>query len=181
MKVLFVTAIAAMALGAVSVSSASASIVGAKFSSSSWKLTSTGITVKRNGAEAKTCPPAKAIEGSGSSSFVASNEWTGASRFNCTDLSSLVMRYVGQAYYDNVAARYFLEISSYNEALQSPWGPNSYFQSISDWTWVNGTAVTPSTMTLNELVIGTTTTGQKITVSGTITAKTASGGLITLS
>lgn len=179
MKVLLVTAVAAMALGAVSASSASASIVSAKFSSSSWKLTGT-LTVKRNGTEEKSCKLVKAIEGFGESSFIASNEWTGASIFTCTDLSELVMRYVGEAKYDNVAGQYFLRISSYNEALRSPWGPNTYFQSQSDWPWTNGSGATNSTMTLNELVIGTTTGGQKITVSGTITAKTAAGGLVTL-
>ena len=178
-KVLLVAAFAVMALGAVSASSAPASIVAAKFSSSSWKLTSPSVTVKR-GTEAKSCKLSKAIEGFGESSFIASNDWTGASVFTCSDLSELVMRYVGEAKYDNVAARYYLHISSYNESLRSPWGPNTYFQSTSDWTWVNGSAVTPSTMTLNELAIGTATTGQKITLTGTITAKTASGGLVTL-
>lgn len=178
---MFVTVVAAMALSGLSVSSASASIVTAKFSNSSWKLTTTGITVTRGGTESKSCTLSKAIEGFGGSSFIASNEWTGASRFTCTDLTSLVMRYVGQAWYDTVASRYYLRISSYNEALQSPWGPSSYFQTTSDWTWVNGSGSVPSTMTLNELYIGSTTGGQKITLSGTITAKTASGGLVTLS
>jgi hypothetical protein len=182
-KVLLVAAVAALALGAVSASSASASIVNAKFSSSSWKLTASSVTVTRNGTESKSCKLVNPIEGfAEGSGFLAMNEWTGESIFTCTDGSTLVMRYSGEAKYDTVAGRYYLHISSYNEALASPWGPHAYFQSTSDWTWVNGSGATFSTMSPNALQIGLSTPGsQKITVTGTITAKTSTGGLVTLS
>jgi opacity protein-like surface antigen len=183
-KILLAAAMAAMALSAVGASSASATIFNAKFSSPTFKLTATGLTVKRNGGEAKTCTPSAGLEAAVSGSEVyVSNEWTGASRFTCGG-SSLVMRLLARAYYDDVAGRYYLQISDYNEqTLESPWGPK-YWQKTSNtdrWTWVNGSEATASTMTLNEQWIGTTTTGEKITMSGTFTAKTSSGGLVTLS
>jgi hypothetical protein len=183
MKVLFGTALVAMALGAVGVSSASATIFNAKFSTPTFKLATTSVTVKRAGAEAKTCTLPLALEVSTSASeYFASNEWTGASRFSC-GVGSLVMWLYGGAKYDDVAGRYYLSVSDYIESLESPWG-GKYWQKTSNtdtWTWVNGSEVTPSTLTLNEQWIGSTTTGQKITMSGTFTAKTSSGGLVTLS
>lgn len=184
MKVLLITAVAAMALGAVGASSASAAIVKAKFSSTTFKLTSTGVTVKR-GAASKTCTPAAIsgfVEGNG---FIASNEWTGGTRFICTDKTSLVIFLTGQALYDTVAERYYLHVADHtsSQSLEGPWGP--YFQETSntdDWTWVNGSGSTPSSITLNEQWIGSTLSPlQKITISGTFTAKTATGTLITLS
>jgi hypothetical protein len=185
MKVLLMTAVAAMALGAVGASSASASIVNAKFSTPSFKLTTTGFTVTRNGTESKTCTPA-AISGFGEgNSFIASNEWTGGTRFTCTDKSSLVMALNGLAYYDTVAERYYLHVADHtgSQSLEGPWGP--YFQEASntdDWTWVNGSGSTSSSITLNEQWIGATLNPyKKITISGTFTVKSATGGLITLS
>jgi hypothetical protein len=180
LKVLFVVAVAAMAMSAVSVSSASASLVLGKFSSTTWNVTTSGVTIKR-GTEAKSCGLKNPISAfGGSSSFLASNDWAGT-RFTCTDLSSLVMSYRGQPFYDTVSSQYFLRIPGSNESAQSPWGPNTYFQSQSDWTWVNGSGATPTTLTLNELVVGTATNGEKITITGTLTVKNSSGGLITLS
>ncbi len=182
-KVLLVTAVVAMALGAVSVSSASAAVVNGKFSTSLFKLSTSGVTIKKNGGEAKSCTLSPAIEiYAEASGFVGSNESLAKVRFNCTDGTYLRMSFNGSAKYDTVAERYFLHVNDFTgQSLQSPWGLYSqYTGNTDDWTWVNGAGATPSTMTLNEQTVGSIS-GEKITISGTITAKTSSGGLVTLS
>jgi|GEM_PF-6202829 len=82
------------------------------------------------------------------------------------------MSWRGQPFYDTVTSQYFLRIPGTVETAETPWGPNTYIQSQSDWTWVNGSGTTPSTLTLNELVVGTATNGEKIT----ITKRTTPGG-----
>jgi len=179
-KILLAVAVATMALSAVGASSASATIYNANFSTTSFKLSTTGVTIKRNGAEAKTCTASINMSNLGSGNFIGSNESSGRTLFLCDGgASGLYMRMVGRAKYDSVAEKYYLEIYSYNESMQSPW--SWYFQYSQKWTWVNGSGTTPSTVTLNEQLIGYTTTGQPITMSGTFTAKTSTGGLVTLS
>jgi hypothetical protein len=187
MKVLLATAIAALALGAVGAASASATIVNAKFSYPLVKLTTSGVTIKKNGGSAKSCTLSKAIEfWAEGSSFLGGNEAGGIARFSCTDGTGLKMSFNGLAKYDTVAERYYLYVADPgSQALESPWGPNSYFQATGgtdNWTWVNGSGGTSSTITLNEQWVGSTVTGsEKITITGTLTAKTSSGGLIILS
>lgn len=185
MKALVVTAVAAMAMSALVASSASASIVAAKFSSSTFKLTTTGITVKRSGAEAKACTPSAQTEGFwDGASFWIGNQPGGETKLSCPSATNLTMVLYGQPKYDTVTGEYFLKVADFGTySLTSPWG--SYKQvtgSGSTGTWVNGSGATPSTLTFNEAWIGSTVSGsQKITISGTFNVTTTSGGLITLS
>lgn len=184
MKVMGIAIVAALALSALVASAASASIVSAKFSSPLFKLTTTEVTIKKSGGEAKTCTLPKAIEVfAEGSSFIGSNELQTV-RFSCTGGTSLRMSFNGQAKYDTVAEKYYLNVADPNsQAFESPYG--LYLQSTggtNNWTWVNGSGSTSSTITLNEQWIGSTQTGSaKITMTGTFTVKTSSGGLITLS
>jgi hypothetical protein len=184
MKLLLMTAVAAMALGAVSASSASATIVSAKYSSQSFKLTSPGITIKKNGSSAKACTMAPVTVETEGDGFIGTNEFFFGLKFTCSGSWPLVMNFNGRAKYDTVTGRYWLQVADLdNQTQESPWG--FYYQETNDtdqWTWVNGSGSTPSTITLNERWVGLTATGsEKITITGTLTAKTSSGGLITLS
>jgi hypothetical protein len=185
MMVMFLAVVASMALGAVSASSASASVVNAKFSYPSITVTTAGVTIKKNGESAKSCtlksPIGIGVSGSG---FIGSNESSsGGVRFRCTDLSSLLMWFAGGANYDTETGLYYLHLQDKaGQSLEGPWG--WYFQetgNTDNWTWVNGSGSTPSTLTLNEQYVGHTESGEKITISGTLTAKTSTGGLVTLS
>jgi hypothetical protein len=185
MKILVVAAVAAMALGAVSVSSASATIVSAKFSSFGLRVSASGVSIQKGSGTAKSCSVSSAegwTEPNGS--FVASSEGVGgAMRFTCTDATYLRLRFNGFARYDTVTGRYYLQVADYSSLLASPWG--TYYQTTggtNQWTWVNGSGATPSTMTLKEQYVGNQNlTGEKITITGTVTAKGEGGGLITLS
>jgi hypothetical protein len=185
MNVLLVAAVAAMALGAFSAGTASATVFRAKFSTSLFKLSTAGVTIKKNGAEAKSCTLSPAVEmwgEAGGAGFVGSNESQWKVRFNCTDGTYLRMSFNGEAKWDSVTEAYFLRVADYTSgSLQSPWGLYSQFTAgTDDWAWVNGSGATSSTITLNERLVGNVG-GQQITISGTLTAKTSSGGLVTLS
>lgn len=183
-RILLTAAVAAMAMSALVASSASASIVPAKFSNSSFKLTSTGITVKGNGIEPKTCTPSSYIEGyAENSNFLASNPGFAETKFSCTGGTSFSMVLLGEAQYDTVANHYILHVNSFSSwSLNSPYG--GYWQeSESTATWLNGSGSTASTITFTEQTLGHTffPAGKKISISGTFKATTLSGGLLTLS
>lgn len=182
-KAFLTVAVAALALGALVASSASAAIVPAKFSNSSVKLTTTGVTLKRAGIEAKSCTLSPAIqlfaEGSG---FIGGNGELGEARFTC-GTSSLRMRFVGEVLYDTVAGTYSFGLADYTTVqLASPYG--FYWQNTGGKTkapWVNGSGATNSKITLSETPIGYDNSSKLITMSGTLTATTSAGGLVTLS
>lgn len=187
-KVIFAAAVAAMALTAVSASSASATIVAAKFNPAGtpFYLKTTGVTIKKNGGSAKSCTASniRTEEFGSPNAFGGSNESFGGVRFYCSGSWGLQMAFWGYLKYDNVTGRYWLQVLDKTEQqLESPFG--YYYQSTGEtdqWTWVNGTSSTnPSTITLNEQYVGRlASTEEKITISGTFTATTLSGGLITL-
>jgi hypothetical protein len=179
-KIALAAALAVLALGALT-ASASASIVNANFSASLLKTNESTFTIKR-GTESKTCTAHPvSISVSGGRSFLGSNSSSEGTVFGCPDLTKLEMRWAGEAKYDTVAERYYLHIGAWSsQALHGPWG--WWSQSASDWTWVNGSESTPSTITVNELVIGHNESPfENITISGTFTVKTSIGGLVTLS
>lgn len=184
MKVLLTAAVAAMALSALVAASASAAIVPAKFSSSSIKMSTSGITLKRGGLEPKTCTQAGSLAGTGEGGgYLVNNQWDGSAKFGCSGLE-LIMVFWGNSSYDTVANRYFLTLKSYEiYPFRSPYG--EYWQRInlpSSGTWVNGSGLTPSTVTFTDQLIGYTLSGNKpITISGTFNVTTSGGGLVTLS
>jgi hypothetical protein len=175
-----------MAMAAVTAASASATIVSAKFSTSSeFYIKSTGVTVKKKGESAKACSlvnPIRTVE-FGSGHFIGSNESFFGLQFTCSGSAPLKMSFEGPLKYDTVTGRYWLQVADRStNTLESPWG--GYLQSTGEtdqWTWVNGSVGTPSSITLNEQYVGyLASTGEKITISGTFTATTLSGGLVTL-
>jgi hypothetical protein len=178
LRVLLAAAVAAMALGALGASSASAAVVSAKFSTSSeFYIKGTGVTIKKNGGSAKSCNLTTRAAEFGSGAFVSTNPSLPV--FTCTGSPSLKVYFTGQMKYDTVTGRYWLQLVNGPYSLESPWG--FYSQVANQWTWVNGSGGTPSTITLNEQHVGNlTSTGEKITISGTLTATTLAGGLITL-
>jgi len=183
---LVIAAVAAMALAAVTAVPASASVLSARFSTSSeFYIKASSVTIKKNGESAKSCSLANPIRAGefGAGAFIGSNESFGGVKFTCSGSNPLVMQFNGQMKYDTESGRYWLAVHDLaNQDQTSPWG--FYRQSTGEtdnWTWVNGSGSTPSTITLNEQYVGyLSSTGEKITVSGTLTATTLSGGLITL-
>jgi hypothetical protein len=184
MKVALSVAVAAVMLGAVLASSAAAAIVPAKFSSPFFKFTTSGITLKLNGAEAKTCNPSPTtIEGfAEGNQYLMSNQQGGETRFACPNNTMLTMAWKGQAFYDSVSSRYSLRIGSYCcSSLMSPYGQYSQEPGTIGGTWVNGSGSTASTLTFSNEMLGWTLTGKKITIDGTFKATNSLGGLLTLS
>jgi hypothetical protein len=181
-----VLAVAASLLLAVGASSAMAEVVSAKFSSTgSTKVPTANLTVKKNGIEPKTCNlPVAATGGgtSGSELYAWNNEVTALMEFSCGgSLSfSLALRPATGAY-DTVAAAYKMWIypnPGCCATLKSPWG--AYAGGSPFLTgWTNGSGATQSTLTFNENVVGTIGSA-KITISGSITVTTGTGGLLTL-
>ena len=183
MKTLLVAGMAVLALSALGASSAAATVVPAKFSSSWFEMSSSGITVKRNGTEAKTCTASSIEASTEGNSYFGSNDFpSGGVRFNCTGGGSLVMGYVGTASYDTVTGKYTLQ-NKYSSPsyIESPWGP--YLQSgTQSGAWVNGSGSTASKVTYTNQTIGFTYPGnQKITIEGSLKANEFGGGLVTLS
>jgi hypothetical protein len=180
-------AVAAMAMAAVTAASASATIVSAKFSTSSeFYIKAASVTIKKKGESPKSCSlvnPVRAAE-FGAGSFIGSNEsFFDAVKFTCSGSAPLKVSFNGQMKYDTETGRYWLQVhDGPSNTLESPWG--AYWQKTGEtdqWTWVNGSGSTPSTMTLSEQWVGyLASTGENITISGTLTATTLAGGLITL-
>jgi len=181
LKRLFAVALVVSAFAAVVASPAQASVVNAKFSASSLKFTSTELTLKLNGGEAKSCNFQGWPTGtpSGSSAWL-SNEQFGYTWIKCSDGTYLKMEMVVSAHFDTVANNYYLTVAPNGSVgTTSPWG--TWRQSAEGKAnWVNGSGSTQSTLTFEESVLGSTSTGT-ISLTGTITATTTSGSLITLS
>jgi hypothetical protein len=163
---------------------ASATIVPAKFSSAWTKESTTGLTVKKNGLEAKTCTLPSWSEGFTSGSqfgFISEGEQI---KLLCPNTSSSVnMVWAGSATYDTVTGKYNLHFNDYTAMmLPSLWG---YYTQQSgsggfNATWTNGSGATASTFTFANQTFGSVG-GQKLTIDGTVKATTSSGGLLTLS
>jgi hypothetical protein len=184
-RVIFSSIIAVVALTAITVASASAAIVPAKFSNPSLKLSGSGpITLKRAGIEPKTCELKVPIEAyAEENQFLGSNNWLGETVFSCTSGStSLVIATYGEVLYDNVAGTYSMHIFDHpGTTMLSPYG--SYTQSAGEkfrGKWTNGSGATASTVSFTEAPIGSIG-GKTITLTGTLKATTSTGGLITLS
>lgn len=174
-------AVAAMALSAIVASTASATIVAAKFSPSGQvKLTTTSITVKRNGTEAKVCTPSpNNISGAAeNSSYFIANNGFGETKFSCPSGAYFSEYFSGQAKYDTVTEKYYWEMAKPYTSLTSPWG--SYFQVVFKVDWVNGSGLTPSTLVFKNQTVGVTSAGASISVEGTYNVTTTTGGLVTL-
>lgn len=181
-RLLLAAVAAVMALGALA-ASASASVVPAYFSGSSFKVTApSGITLKRSGTEPKVCTPTWTITGSAQlNGFTFGNVQGGETKFTCPSGTSFTIGFVGEARYDTVTGQYSLYVNyDPGYSLVSPWG--SYYEnSAFSGAWVNGSGSTPSTLTYTNAVVGHTTAGAPISIEGTLNVTTSTGGLLTLS
>ena len=187
MSKLLVSSLAALAL-MVAVAPASAENLKATFSGSSMKLTTSGITVEKAGTEAKTCTlNTGSTSGSISSNApYVHNEVVGGvlqvTGFTCTGSTKLqVWTLYAQPYFDTTTSKYILPLEVSTESVTSPWG--KYLENGKALgVWVNGSGLTPSTLTYSKTQIGLlSATGQPITISGTFNATTSTGGALTLS
>lgn len=182
-----VTLAAVGAIVALGASSASAAEVEAKYSAGTIKL-SGNVTLKKNGAEATGCE-LKEAKGStsGGAAFIYNN-FLFETEFTCPGKPKFTMKLAPTAaYYNSVTGAYSFKIETpageSNEG-KSPWGNYYYsFYGSPVGAWTNGSGATQSTITFNEANFGALTSFglAKITVSGTLTATTSTGGLLTLS
>jgi len=187
LKILTVTALAACGLAALAASPASASIVPAKFSSTSIKLTGASITFKKNGAEPRTCSISPAASGSITevNKALPANEASGATAFKCSEGSYVTVVMWGEALYDTVANKYSYRLfyEGFSSSNISPWG--NWLQATNSLgakgTWTNGSGTTQSTIKFENANLGYLNAGGTISLTGTITATTSAGGLLTLS
>jgi hypothetical protein len=188
LKSFVISLVALAAFAALVVAPASAENLKATFSGTSMKLTTTGITVEKNGTEAKSCTlNTGATSGpiSSNAPFVQNEKAGGfqpVTGFTCTGSTKLqVFTLYSQPYFDTTTSKYILPLEVSTESVTSPWG--KYLQNGKALgVWVNGSALTPSTLTYSKTQIGLhSATGQPITISGTFKATTSSGGALTLS
>jgi hypothetical protein len=178
-------------LAAAVASPASATPVAAKFSSSSLKLTTTGITLKRNGLEPKTCTMDKgaAYGGSESNTWAVYNTeylpWPTV-QFTCGS-QGFVMTMGGEAFYDTVPG-YYLQLRDMGMGYGGKYTPyGNYIQTFGEGKavgkWINGSGLTPSTIKFENATVGVleSPASGTVTLSGTFTATTTSNTLLTLS
>lgn len=190
LRALAVTVGAIGALAALSASPAMAEIVTTQFNASTAKLSGTGLTVKKNGGEAKTCE-LKAVTGKtqvNGKLEVYSQFWpTFQTILDCTGGTKLWISMMATGRYDTVTGAYSLKMNYTfpGGAYVSPWGQYRIGYSGKELIagWTNGSGATSSTINFNETYLGKHEPAltEDITLSGTITATTSTGGLLTLS
>jgi len=179
---------AAALLAAVGAAPASASIVNAKFSAGTIKLTTSGVTAKKNGTEAKSCTLSNgATTGTTSGSlteFSNGGSLGPATVFLCPSPARLEWDtvYSVEAKYDTVTEKYFLEFwPNFTPVFQDPWGTGYHSSEIYKVPFTNGSGLTPSQLTASEAKLGRSLDNKTITMTGTFNVTTKEGGLLTLS
>ena len=185
---LAVTVGAIGAFAAIGASPAMAEQVPAKASATNISLSATNITVKKNGGEAKNCELAEKtatgkIEG-GALALIKSGP-NFQTNLTCAGGTKFTMSfYLSMLVYDTVTGQYLLRAEyGVGGPFESPWGqydPSPSYVPVGVWT--NGSGATNSTINFGESTVGIHEPGgAKISFSGAFTAKTGTGGLITLS
>jgi hypothetical protein len=175
--------VALTALAAVSASPAAAAKVAAKFSAPTLKLSSGASFTLKKGAETTSCTLNKGFTaGNVSESFVylQNGGSLGDTEYTCTGGKVFGIFLQMIAYRDTVTGAFTLDDIQSTGTNRSPWG--TYGPVLWNGSWVNGTGGGNSTFTLNEVVIGKlSSSGESIKLSGSFTATTSTGGVITLS
>lgn len=194
LHVLAIAVGAICALAALGASPAMAESISTKFNANTATLSGTNLTVKKNGGEAKTCQlkatSGTASESNGTLTVYSQPVWyTLPTRLECTGGTQLHISMIATGKYDTVTGAYSLRseyAGNFGEGYISPYGTflGGYGQNketIAGWT--NGSGSTPSTINFNETYLGVLESDHsaKITLTGTITATTSTGGLLTLS
>jgi hypothetical protein len=168
----------AVAVAAYSAVVASASAV-VKFSpGGNIKAATSGLTIKLDGANAKTCTlPLGYTNGyvEGTGGFLGS---FGEVKFNCSGSTSLTMDMGLTAGYNSTTSQYYLELPNSPTTIPSPYG--YYLAKANRPTWVNGSGTTKSVLKFEETVIGLAAANGTITATGTFEFSTSTGGLLTL-
>jgi len=126
-----------------------------------------------NGGSEKTCTiPSANSAGTSGSTFAFSQM-----KLSCTGSTALEWWPIGEAYFES---GYHLRVNDFQEAhfYNSPYG--LYVRRTFQVPWTNGSGSTQSTITFNKTEIGEANFGP-ITATGTVTATTTTGGLLTLS
>lgn len=180
------TLVACLLLAAVGASSAMAEEVSAKFSAETIKVTTPGITVTARDAlgatESKNCTlKGGTSQGTASGGGAYFGNSTFNTVFNCDGGTTLEVWTMFAAKFDTSTSSYSLVLQRWEGGLKSPFG--TYLQwagSKSKSAWVNGSGATNSTFTANQEYIGSTAS-KEILLTGTFTATTSTGGLLTLS
>lgn len=191
LRVLAVTAGAIGVLVAVAASPAMASEVGTKFNAGTIKLTGSGLTLKKNGAEAKTCEIKSPSVGTTSESEGYATAYNDSiflqTNFVCTGGTTFSLPTVALlGRYETTTGLYSLrfEASGTGDVSKSPWGSyySGYYGMIVGG-WTNGSGATASTINFNEYNVGVLASdvSKKLTLTGAIAATTKTGGLLTLS
>jgi len=147
--------------------------------------TPSSLTVKKNGAEAKTCKLLEAVSGTAATSSgsiaVYNNTNTFMTELWCSNEKAFGLDFdpaIGK--YNTVTGAYSLNLPWKPNAIHnSPFGVYTQAEHVAAG-WTNGTETTPSTINFNETVLGTVF-GGTLTVTGTITATTSTGGLLAMS
>jgi len=144
------------------------------------------LTVKKGGAEAKTCTFAHTFgELSGGDDFSAFSEWYGLANMTCGPSSGLQWSLRGNGLPQGGGAyKMLLSRESVVTNGTLPWAGAKWSEKYTSYEtgWNNATESTASNVVLSEAPIGVTTTGQTVTASGTIYFNTffPVGGKLTL-
>jgi hypothetical protein len=190
LRVLAMTVCAIGAIGAVAASPAMAELVDGKFSASTVTLSGSGLTVKKNGGEAKTCELKPATGKTEGATLYVYNltSFMLPTVFECTGGTKLSLNFMGvRSRYDTVTGQYSLRLNppKYTTGYLSPYGQYQFGgASLKDVIagWTNGSEATPSTIDFNETYLGSVeSTGASLTLTGSVKATTSAGGLLTLS
>lgn len=146
-------------------------------------LTTSGITLKQNGLKPVPCTLQKGETSGpifGSSAMLYNEQAFYRTLFNCYS-STLRMNMVVYPVYETSESRYYLCLSGDSMLHTSIYG-NYIQEPTCDNTWTNGSGSTHSTVSFQDTPIGTlVSSGATLSITGTFTAKTPEGGLITLS
>lgn len=172
-RLLVVCGTALVISASVGVTSAFAGAVNAYFSPANQGLKWSGsIKVFKNGGSEKTCTfPSTAVSNAEEGLFYFFNM-----SLSCTGGTHLFWEPNGGAEYENVYRLSGVDLST--GFHESPWGLWHGEELVIPWT--NGSGSTQSTLNFNKTRLGTTSDGYSVTATGTVTATTYNGGLITL-
>jgi hypothetical protein len=189
-KALGLVVVVAGAFAAVAASPAVAAPVAANFSSNTIKLTTTGVTIKRNGGEATTCTLSSPTTGGTEGNFAVVYNTEALPLptvlFTCSGGKGFSMKFAAEAFHDTVPG-YYLQLMDHGMEynLGSPWGKywHTYETNPAIGKWTNGSGLTPSNIKFENAPMGTleAPASGSVTLSGTFIARTTSNTLLTLS
>ena len=188
-KVFLTAALAAFALTGLFAASALASPTPTTWNpAGKAKMTTTSITIKKNGGSATSCTPTGTPEGNATNSAEGvglGTFWTGTYfgtpvyKFNCTGGTQFWFCDLASPKAEGSARMLLINKGCLSGLLPSPWGNWSMDVSEVYVPYNNGTEKTPSTTVFSDTVVGHVS-GNTISITGTFEVTTSTGGLLTL-